>query len=443
MLHPATSHHNRDPHHIPCHSRGQPDKGDVCMKASRRIPWIALTLLLASTTLPARAQTATEALGALWDTICATSSEGTLLFQRCDETVNSPDPLANAIAATGMHLEDIAGQGHAGSVSAQAPAPVQFEVGGVATASLSQDALGRIGLGLAGDEFGGGWSLFASAQTGRLDHSGTRFESAFDSRNAAFTLGLDRRINDRWVVGAALNHARDRIDYTGTVSRLDSRHTGLLLFANRSWNDAWSFDAYLGGSRGSADILREIRYALPIAGNAIAIINTNATSSPDISRQQAGASLDWLGRRGGWDLDLGGGIDLSRNRVDEYVESGGQGLALRVAKRTVTQRVARSDARFGRTVSTDWGVWQPSLQLGWRHALTDSAERTTIRFVDDPLEYAVGFDAQPDDRNWGEFAVTSTFTFTHGHSGFIEYRQRFAHDFLEERVLSLGWRIEL
>ncbi|MCB1560245.1 MAG: autotransporter outer membrane beta-barrel domain-containing protein [Xanthomonadales bacterium] len=413
------------------------------MKVPARIGCVALTLLLASTALPARAQTATEALAALWDTICATSSEGTLLFQRCDETVNSPDPSANSIAATGMHLEDIAGQGHGGASSAPAPAAVQFEIGGVATASLSQDALGRIGLGLVGDEFGGGWSLFASAQTGRLDHSGTRFESAFDSRNAAFTLGMDRRLNDRWVIGAALNHARDRIDYSGTVSRLDSRHTGLLLFANRSWNDAWSFDAYLGGSRGNADILREIRYALPIAGNAIAIINTSATSSPDIRRQQAGVSLDWLGRRGGWNIDLGGGIDLSRSRLDEYVESGGQGLALRVAKRTVTQRIARTDARFGRTVSTNWGVWQPSLQVGWRHAITDSAERTTIRFVDDPLEYAVGFDAQPDDRNWGEFAVTSSFTLTHGHSGFIEYRQRFAHDFLDERVLSLGWRIEL
>lgn len=413
------------------------------MYAPRRIPLLTLSLLLAGAVFPARAQTATEALAALWDTICATTVEDTLLFQRCDETVNSPDPLANAIAATGMHLEDIAGQGSAGSGSVQPPAAAQFDLGGIATASLSQDALGRIGLGLAGDEFGGGWSLFASAQAGRLDHDGTRFESAFDARNAAVTVGIDRRLNDRWVIGAALNHARDRIDYDATVSRLDSRQTGLLLFANRAVSDAWSFDAYLGASRGSADILREIRYALPIAGNATAIINTSAQASPDVDRQQAGVSLDWFGRRGGWDIGLGGGIDLTRARVDDYVETGGQGLALRVAERSIFQRVARTDARFGRTVSTRWGVWQPSLQLGWRHALADSAERTTIRFVDDPVEYAVGFDAQPDDRGWGEFALTSTFTFTHGHSGFIEYRQRFAHDYLDEYVLSLGWRIEL
>jgi hypothetical protein len=31
----------------------------------------------------------------------------------------------------------------------------------------------------------------------------------------------------------------------------------------------------------------------------------------------------------------------------------------------------------------------------------------------------------------------------HGHSGFVQYRQRVGHEFLQERVLALGWRIEL
>jgi len=412
------------------------------MSPTVRISVVAFSLLLAMAALPARAQTATEALAALWDSICATSSEGTQLFQRCDETVNSPDPLASAIAATGMHLEDIAGQGHVGGSAVQLPAAAPFDVGGMATATLTQDALGHIGLGLAGDEFGNGWSLFASAQTGRLDHHGTRFESAFDSRNNAVTLGVDRRLSDRWVVGAVLTHVRERVDYRGSISRLDGRQSGMLLFANRSWGE-WRFDAYLGGSSGSADILRGIRYAVPVAGNAMAVIDTSAQASPDIRRRQAGVAMDWLGRRGGWDIAVGGGFDYGRKQMGEYIESGGQGLALRLPKRNAYQRIVNGEARFGRTVSTNWGVWQPSAQIGWRHAITDSAERSSIRFVDDPLEYAVEFDAQPDDRGWGEFALTSSFTLTHGHSGFIEYRQRFAHDYLDDRVLSLGWRIEL
>jgi len=29
-----------------------------------------------------------------------------------------------------------------------------------------------------------------------------------------------------------------------------------------------------------------------------------------------------------------------------------------------------------------------------------------------------------------------------GHQAFFEYRQRFAHNFLQERSLALGWRME-
>ena len=55
----------------------------------------------------------------------------------------------------------------------------------------------------------------------------------------------------------------------------------------------------------------------------------------------------------------------------------------------------------------------------------------------------VTFDTEDPDRGWGELALGSVFTLRGGHSGFLEYRQRFAHDFLQERIFAVGWRIEL
>ena len=86
---------------------------------------------------------------------------------------------------------------------------------------------------------------------------------------------------------------------------------------------------------------------------------------------------------------------------------------------------------------------QPSLRVGWRQEAAGPVRKVTVRFVEDPAQTPVTFDTEESDRGWGELALGSVFTFTHGHSAFIEYRQRFAHDFLQERVLAIGWRMEL
>ena len=52
-------------------------------------------------------------------------------------------------------------------------------------------------------------------------------------------------------------------------------------------------------------------------------------------------------------------------------------------------------------------------------------------------------DTDDADTAWGEAGVGAVFIFTGGHSAFVEYRQRFGHDFLQERLLSVGWRMEL
>jgi hypothetical protein len=66
-----------------------------------------------------------------------------------------------------------------------------------------------------------------------------------------------------------------------------------------------------------------------------------------------------------------------------------------------------------------------------------------VRFLDDTGGTPVRFDTDDPDTGWAEAALGATFVFAGGHSAFVEYRQRLGHDFLQERVLALGWRIEL
>ena len=111
--------------------------------------------------------------------------------------------------------------------------------------------------------------------------------------------------------------------------------------------------------------------------------------------------------------------------------------------RAITSRRGRLDAALARNVSASWGVWQPMLRLGWRHEFANPARPLAVTFVNDGSATPIRFDTDDADPAWGEAGLGAVFVFTGGHSAFIEYRQRFGHDFLQERLLSIGWRMEL
>jgi uncharacterized protein YhjY with autotransporter beta-barrel domain len=411
---------------------------------------LAITLALA--VAPAFAQTPTDALAATWNTICATASvSGGQLLVRCTETATSSAPNADLIAAEGQRLEEIPGQARAATREGSAQAPgLQVRV----TPALSQwsDDPAASGLSLAytadGDADAGGglaapWGLFASLEGGRVDRDDGPNEAGFDADTLHATVGAERRLGARGNLGAAFNIDRERLEFRDSDGSADADYRGLLVFGSVTLGDAWLLDAYAGTASGDSDLRRRIQYTLPVVGGGTYVVDAIADADPGSRRRVLGGGADWAWSRGAWHGDVGFGMDFTRTTIDAYTESGGGGLALEVPGRTIETRRGRVDARFGRTVSATWGVWQPSLRLGWRREFGNERRRVTVQLADDALDNLITFDTEDPDRGWGELALGSVFTLRGGHSGFLEYRQRFAHDFLQERILAVGWRIEL
>lgn len=401
---------------------------------------LALPLLLST---PAAAQTATEALAAKWNTICASATDsGRLIYQRCQETLTSPDPNANWIAARGQRLEEIPGQVRAATRDrATLPGMVRVDFGGGAVGWMREAPGG--GLSLAVEEsLAAQWAWFAAADIGRLKRSASANEAAFGADTAALTAGVDWRPSDGWQLGAALNHSRERLDYRDSEGRADIRFTGLLLTGSREIGNDWLLHGYAGTLRGGYDLYREIRYRLAGQTGELAI-QAAATAAPDARRQLAGTALARAWSHGGWSGSIELGHDWTRTRIDPYSEAGGGGVALNVPGRRVDTRRGRLDLSAQRGGSADWGVWQAVLGLGWRQEFGLSRRQLAVTLREDVAGNVVRFDTQDSDRGWGEWSLGGAFTFTGGHSAFLEYRQRFAHDFLSERLLALGWRVEL
>ena len=412
---------------------------------------VLLTALLAMASLPAAAQRPDDALATRWNTICATASvSGGQLLVRCTETAASSSAFADQIAAEGQHLDEIPGQARAATRDGGTPSGgVQVHVAPALSMVATDPTASTVTLRLnAADDGDGGslaapWGLFASVEGGRIDRDTGPNEAGFDAGTLHATVGADVRVGAKAIVGLVANVSREDLEFVDSDGAAEADYRGVIAFGNVQLNDAWAVDGYAGYASGSNDLRRHVFYVLPMVGGGSVTVDEQAFADPDSTRAVYGVGASWNWSRGAWYGDVGAGTDFARTRIDPYVETGGGGLALEVPGRTIETRRGRVEARVGRTFSAAWGVWQPSLKLGWRREFANERRQVTVQLADDALDNLITFATEDPDRAWGEFALSSVFTFTRGHSGFIEYRQRFAHDFLHERVFGLGWRMEM
>jgi outer membrane autotransporter protein len=363
---------------------------------------------------PAVAQTPEQALSNSWNAICAGAAPASDLASRCSE-IFAGGPGSRDIAAEGNFLDELPGQGRSST-----------REGGQREQEQRTQLNAKV-------------SLWASADGGRLTRKMGPNEGGFRGDTDSISAGFDWMPDPHWVLGAALSHNQEKLDFQDSRGSAKGRYTGGLAYL--AWNptDNLSLNGYVGRLAGSNDLLRAIDYTLPDGTHVVA----TAIADPDSQRTLAGVGIDWTVPRGAWGWAFGAGADTMRTQLDAYRESGGSGLAIAVPQRVIVTRRGRLDATLTRTVSTNWGVWQPQFKLGLRHEFANPARTLTVRFVEDATGTPVAFDTEDPDANWGEWALGSAFVFTHGHSGFVQYRQRFGHAFLQERVLAIGWRIEL
>jgi len=375
---------------------------------------LAICLAMAGLAAPVRAQSPDDALANLWTTLCLGAAPGSELFQRCTEIANG-GPGSRDSSATGNFLGEIPGQGRAATRDG----------------SPDRDELRT--------ELGAGWSAFASADVGRLKRRDGINEAPFDGDTWALSAGLDWAPRADWRLGLLLNHAREDLDFTGSNGDTRARFTGAMLLGGWMATDSLSVDAYAGRLQGSYALRRAIDYTL-LSGVSVQAL---ATASADADRTLAGIGATWSRPAGAWEWQLSGGLDWQETQIDAYRESGGAGLALVVPGRTITSRRGRVDVGLARTISRPWGVWQPLARLGWRHEFANPARPLAVSFAADAGNTPIVFDTDDADANWGEAGLGAVFVFTGGHSAFVEWRTRFGHAFLDERMLAIGWRIEL
>ncbi|OUS12028.1 hypothetical protein A9Q89_07075 [Gammaproteobacteria bacterium 53_120_T64] len=300
--------------------------------------------------------------------------------------------------------------------------------------------------GAAGDEgLGSALGGFINASYGTGDRDATGRADGFDFDSYDVMVGVDYRLGNDLVLGAALNYYEVDSDFdtSTTVSGggVDADGWGASIYA--SWyKESFYFDAIAGFSQTDYDVERSILIPNNNAGGSA--ISETAKGRPE--------STDYT-------FSLGGGYNMNRGALDYgpyfratysnvdmdgYQESGAEtsGLNLRVNGEEWESLTTVLGAQFSYAMSRDFGVLLPNARLGWVHQFENDAVEMTAVYVDDPRNNILRASTDDADEDYAELSLGLSAVFKGGMQGFFNYETLIGFDDLTSHLFTVGVRSE-
>lgn len=413
----------------------------------RTVALLAAGLALAPA---AQAQTASDALDAIWVSACAAATPGTDFYLRCQEILNAGPGSGGrrSAAAIGNNLELFAAQGRLLVALAKARA----RAGKDAADDGDEAAADWLPLSAEGGEAGGTlarggrWALFGSVAAIDGGREESDFERGFDADGRVLLLGLDYRFNDRWSGLVALQRESRDTDFLFGSGQMDADTDLFSAGLAYAGDNGVSAGLTLNAGRLDARVRREIAYTLVLnAGQPNeSVIRIESESDSENDARLFGADFH-LGREqasGAWTWRYGADLSWSRTRMDPIIESNDRGLAFEVAAQRVTSLQLGAGVELARTLSSRNGVWQPYARLRWLHEFQDDPRQIAARFRGGDNVFRLSFSTAEPDRSFGEFGLGIVGVFTGGWQAYAGWQRLLGHGFMDEDRLDVGWRRE-
>ena len=298
----------------------------------------------------------------------------------------------------------------------------------------------------AGAEFSR-WGFFATGTIGSGDRDTTDSNAGFDYSNYGLTAGVDYRVSDSLVLGAALGLSNNDADISDNGGSLDTQ--GYSVSGYATWyKDAWYFDGVATWGSNDFEVVRRIEYTLPALDGGLTQVNQLAKASPGGDQVSLALSIGRDFSKGAWlfgpymrgtytKVDFDGYSE----RVDDPLAPGA-GFALTVEDRTLKSMEVVLGGKVSYTMSTSWGILMPNFQLEYLNELEDNPDDLVSRFTADPTGTPIIITGEDDDTSYFNIGFGLSAVFGNGKSAFIYYEHRAGQSNMTMDNLALGVRIE-
>ena len=329
-----------------------------------------------------------------------------------------------------------------------------FSVAGFAPDFTQEQASNAYGFSPIGGERGGSagtndswgqWGAFLNASYGTGDRDETARTDEFDFDTYSIVAGADYRLNDNFVVGAAVSYQDIDTDFdtkaTVNGGGVDADGWGGFIYGTY-YADNFYIDGLAGYAKSDYDLSRRI--VVPSNNVAVQAIDETAKANTD--------SDDFT-------LSIGGGYNLNQGAlsygpyarlnylnvdVDSYDEKGAElsGLSLSVDSQEWKSLTSVFGGQLSYTISSGFGVLVPQGRLAWVHEFENDSEAFEATFIADPRKNVLRASTNDPDRDYFELGLGVSAVFQGGAQLFLNYETILGYSDLTEHVFTIGGRLE-
>lgn len=289
------------------------------------------------------------------------------------------------------------------------------------------------GGGASGDEglLGGPWGFFLNGNVAQGDRDRTQREDGFDFDLYNITAGVDYRLSDELILGAALGYSNTNADFDDSPNRTDVEGWSVMLYGTYMPTEEVYVDAMISRSWDQYDVRR----LDPFSG-----LTANGDTDGSAFSANLGAGYDL--NRDQWTFGPYGRLSYVSVDVDGYQESSVAGNEYRFEDQDAESLTLAFGGRVSYAISTGYGVVVPEAWVDWTHEFSNDGDILIARLVNDPTQTPIGLATDEPDRDFVHAGLGASAQFGRGRSAYLLYERLFAHSYLSSGTLQAGVRLE-
>ena len=295
--------------------------------------------------------------------------------------------------------------------------------------SLSGGSAGTGSESIAYTPFG----FFINGSISLGDKKSTSTERGYDIDGDNYTLGMDYRIDDRLVVGAAYGYSSSQVAFDSTGDDMDNQINKLFVYGSL-YDDNYFFSTTVGYAFGEIDTSRRI-----IVGS----LDTKAKGSTDTNQfiMQLNGSYDI--NQGALSFGPYAKLDIIEGEIEGYQEYNGGGFEVAFDDQDISSQLLTLGGQAQYAMSYSWGVLLPSARFEIKNEFNDSQDAINGRFVFDTTNTSFSINADDIDNLWYVFGTGLSAVFPHGLSAYVDFETTEGLNNLDLYTYSYGGRWEI
>lgn len=275
--------------------------------------------------------------------------------------------------------------------------------------------------------------FFIKGQISFGDKDRTSQERGFTLDAKSITLGIDYRFTDQLVAGIAGGYGHTNSDYDQNGGDTETDSGNFSIYGSFFLPRDFYLDWILGYSFNNFENNRNIQYT-----------NFSSSAESNADGAQYGGSLGF-----GKDLYIKSvfinpyvRFEYLQTTIDEYSETGGGGLALRIMEQSIDSMATTVGGQINKAISMPWGVISPGIRFEWRHQFMDDERTIYSQFINTGANSGlVATRTESPDRDYFNLGASVSLTLPEGRAAFLRYETRLAQDNISNHTIEASVRI--